>query len=76
MALSACPKGEVATDLLEGDEEAATRTAMTYRDIFGGSPAPMWRLHVAKSVWSGAGSLEIGIRTGFWSKAGHAILGR
>ena len=35
VALSACPKGEVATDLLEGDDERATRTAMTYRDIFG-----------------------------------------
>ncbi len=45
-----------------------------YRDIFGGKPAPMWRLHVAKSIWSGAGSLEVGVRTGFWSKSGHAIL--
>jgi hypothetical protein len=45
-----------------------------YRDIFGGKPAPMWRLHVAKSVWSGAGSLEVGLRTGFWSKSGHAII--
>jgi len=35
LALSACPKGEVATDLLEGTEEAAVRTAGMYRDIFG-----------------------------------------
>jgi len=35
MALSACPKGEIATDILEGDEERAYRTAMMYRDIFG-----------------------------------------
>ena len=35
MALSACPKGEIATDILDGDEERATQTAMTYRDIFG-----------------------------------------
>jgi DNA polymerase-3 subunit alpha len=35
LALSACPKGEIATDLLEGDEERALQTAMTYRDIFG-----------------------------------------
>jgi len=35
MALSACPKGEIATDILEGDEDRAYRTAMTYRDIFG-----------------------------------------
>lgn len=48
--------------------------ATPYRDIFRGSPAPMWRVHLAKSVWSGAGSLEVGLRTGFWSKSGHAIL--
>jgi DNA polymerase-3 subunit alpha len=35
LALSACPKGEVATDLLEDDEDGAFRTAMMYRDIFG-----------------------------------------
>jgi len=35
LALSACPKGEIATDLIEGDEERALKTAMTYRDIFG-----------------------------------------
>lgn len=35
LALSACPKGEVATDLLNDDEAGAERTAMTYRDLFG-----------------------------------------
>ena len=35
VALSACPKGEVASDLLLDDEERAYRTAMTYRDMFG-----------------------------------------
>jgi DNA polymerase-3 subunit alpha len=35
LALSACPKGEVATDLIEGDEERAYRTAMAYREMFG-----------------------------------------
>jgi DNA polymerase-3 subunit alpha len=35
VALSACPKGEVATDLLADDEEGAARTAAMYRDIFG-----------------------------------------
>ncbi|MBI5709799.1 MAG: DNA polymerase III subunit alpha [Candidatus Eisenbacteria bacterium] len=35
LALSACPKGEVASDLLAGDEESAARTALMYRDIFG-----------------------------------------
>ncbi len=34
-ALSACPKGEIASDLLDGNETAALRTAETYRDIFG-----------------------------------------
>jgi len=34
-ALSACPKGEIATDLLEGNEDAAAQTALMYRDIFG-----------------------------------------
>jgi hypothetical protein len=49
-------------------------SATPYRDVFGGAPAPMFRLHVAKSVWSGAGSLEVGIRTGFWRKSGHALV--
>jgi DNA polymerase-3 subunit alpha len=35
MALSACPKGEVATDLLEDNEAGAAQTALMYRDMFG-----------------------------------------
>jgi DNA polymerase-3 subunit alpha len=35
LALSACPKGEVATDLLEGTEDDAVRTAGLYQEIFG-----------------------------------------
>src|SRR5262245_26444067 len=35
VALSACPKGEIASDLLDGNEERAFQTAMTYRDMFG-----------------------------------------
>ena len=35
LALSACPKGEVASDLLEDNEERALQTAMMYRDMFG-----------------------------------------
>ena len=35
LALSACPKGEVASDLLADDDAGATRTAMMYRDMFG-----------------------------------------
>jgi DNA polymerase-3 subunit alpha len=35
LALSACPKGEVATDLLEDRDDAALETAMMYRDMFG-----------------------------------------
>ncbi len=35
LALSACPQGEVATDLLEDRDDAALKTAMTYRDMFG-----------------------------------------
>jgi DNA polymerase-3 subunit alpha len=35
LALSACPKGEVATDLLADDEDGAARTALMYRDLFG-----------------------------------------
>jgi DNA polymerase-3 subunit alpha len=35
IALSACPKGEIATDLLENNDERAYQTAMTYRDMFG-----------------------------------------
>jgi len=35
LALSACPKGEVASDLLADDEAGALRTAHLYRDMFG-----------------------------------------
>jgi DNA polymerase-3 subunit alpha len=35
VALSACPKGEIATDLLDGREDSAAETALRYRDIFG-----------------------------------------
>ncbi|HEY6867477.1 MAG TPA: DNA polymerase III subunit alpha, partial [Candidatus Eisenbacteria bacterium] len=35
LALSACPKGEVASDLLADDEAGAERTALMYRDLFG-----------------------------------------
>jgi len=45
-----------------------------YRDVFGGKPSPMFRVHLAKSIFTRAGSLELGIRTGFWSKSGHAII--
>jgi DNA polymerase-3 subunit alpha len=35
LALSACPKGEVASDLLDDNEERAAQTALMYRDMFG-----------------------------------------
>src|SRR5205807_7311332 len=35
LALSACPKGEVASDLLADRDDEALRTAGMYRDIFG-----------------------------------------
>ena len=35
LALSACPQGEVASDLLEDRDESALATAMMYRDMFG-----------------------------------------
>jgi DNA polymerase III subunit alpha len=35
VALSACPKGEIATDLLAGDDDGAVKTATMYRDLFG-----------------------------------------
>ncbi len=35
LALSACPKGEIATDLVNDDEDGALRTATMYRDLFG-----------------------------------------
>jgi DNA polymerase III subunit alpha len=35
LALSACPQGEVATDLLEDRDDDALRTAGMYRDLFG-----------------------------------------
>ncbi|HET6440655.1 MAG TPA: MXAN_2562 family outer membrane beta-barrel protein [Anaeromyxobacter sp.] len=48
-------------------------SATPWRDAFGGGPAPMYRLHVAKSIWDGFGSLELGFKTGFFSKSGHAL---
>ncbi len=54
------------------DKEFSGKTP--YRDVFGGKPSPMFRLHLAKSLWTGFGSVEVGIKTGFWSKSGHAII--
>jgi hypothetical protein len=46
--------------------------ATPYRDIFGNSPGPMFRLQFAKTVYDRAGSVEVGLRTGFWRKTGNA----
>ena len=35
IALSACPKGEVPSDLVDDNADGALRTAMLYRDMFG-----------------------------------------
>jgi len=35
LALSACPKGEIASDLLDDKDDEALRTAGMYRDLFG-----------------------------------------
>lgn len=53
------------------DSEFASATP--YGDIFGGSPAAMFRLQLARALWTGNGTLELGFRTGFFSKAGHAV---
>jgi len=44
-----------------------------YAAVFGGAPSPMFRVHVGKAIFSRVGTLEVGIKTGFWSKAGHAL---
>ncbi len=44
-----------------------------YRDVFGGAPAPMFRLHIGRALWSGNGTVELGFRTGFSCKSGHAV---
>ncbi len=44
-----------------------------YADIFGGSPSPMFRVHIGKAIFSRVGTLELGIKTGFWSKSGRAL---
>lgn len=46
-----------------------------YRDIFGGKPSPMFRLHVSKTVLQSPslGALDVGFKTGFWSKGGRAL---
>jgi hypothetical protein len=50
-------------------------TASPYRDIFGGKPRPMFRLHVGKTFFQSPtiGVLEVGARIGFWSKTGRAV---
>jgi len=48
-------------------------TATPYRDIFGGSPAPMFRAGIAKAVFTGQGTVEVGFRTGFYTKSGNAV---
>jgi hypothetical protein len=53
------------------DEDLGSATP--YEDVFGGKPAPIWRLHLSRAVYSGAGVLEVGFKTGLFSKAGHAL---
>jgi len=53
------------------DSEFAS--ASPYRDVFGGSPAAMFRLQLSRALWTGSGTLELGFRTGFFSKSGHAV---
>lgn len=48
-------------------------SATPYRTIFGGKPSPMWRIHVAKALWSEFGTVEAGFKTGYFTKSGHAI---
>jgi len=55
------------------DHEFAAGTA-PWHEVFGGAPAPMWRLHLSRAVYAGAGgSIEVGIRTGYFTKSGHAV---
>lgn len=44
-----------------------------YQTVFGGGRSAMFRLGFAKSLWSRTGSLELGFRTGFFSKSGHGV---
>ncbi len=46
-----------------------------YRRIFGGAPGPMFRIHVGKTIFQSrtVGALEVGFKTGFWSKSGRAL---
>jgi hypothetical protein len=52
-----------------------TNGSTPWRDIFGGSPAPLFRFHIGKAVYQSeqAGVVEVGFKTGFFSKAGHAL---
>jgi hypothetical protein len=48
-------------------------SAHPFRDNFGGSPAPMFRILVGKSIFDRFGTLEVGFKTGFYRKSGHAL---
>jgi hypothetical protein len=45
-----------------------------WHQVFGGAPAPMWRLHLARAVYAGdGGSVEVGFKTGYFTQSGHAV---
>jgi hypothetical protein len=44
-----------------------------YRTVFGGGRSAMFRLGLSKALWTRMGTLEVGFRTGFFSKSGHGV---
>ena len=45
-----------------------------YRQIFGGGRSAMFRAGVSRALYTDVGQLELGFRTGFYSKSGHGVL--
>lgn len=57
------------------DDEFGNTPDAPYRAVFGGQPSPMFRFHIGKTILQSRtlGALELGFKTGFWSKAGNAL---
>jgi hypothetical protein len=85
LALALAPAAAVAQSARHGSFEVGATTyrpnvdsefgtAQPYRDIFGGGRKWAFRLGIAKSLFTGFGSLEVGFRTGYFRDSGKGLL--
>ncbi len=56
------------------DSEPGLNGATPYKDIFGDTTSPLWRLGIDADLFSGFGRLSVGLTGGYWNISGKARL--